>query len=200
MNMNSRSQILYLFLVAITFIGGYFFMRTAYLVSNEFPFTQEIILIFLGTIATIVITALLLNKQTEVELKKEENIKYIELKTSFYVQFLDYIEEMLSKPQIEKKDFMKLKALTHKLSLISSENFLERYHKFLNVFMKRSEDEYFSEMDINEISNELAKLCMEIRKDLLSESGTQKTPLSKRVNRLIMGNIRLLKIGTKDSP
>ena len=194
MNTHTKAQWLYLILVAITFIGGYFFLRAAYMVSNEFPFTQEIILIFLGTIATIVITALLLNKQTEVELKKEENIKYIELKTNFYVQFLDYVEEMLSKPTVTKADFMKLKALTHKLSLISSESFLERYHDFLNVFLKSSEDECFSELDINRISNELAELCLEIRNDLLSESGTKKEPLSKRVTKLIMNNTRLLKL------
>ena len=194
MNTHTKAQWLYLILVAITFIGGYFFLRAAYMVSSEFPFTQEIILIFLGTIATIVITALLLNKQTEVELKKEENIKYIELKTNFYVQFLDYVEEMLSKPTVTKADFMKLKALTHKLSLISSESFLEKYHDFLNVFLKSSEDECFSELDINRISNELAELCLEIRNDLLSESGTKKEPLSKRVTKLIMNNTRLLKL------
>jgi len=89
---------------------------------------------------------------------------------------------------------MKLKALTHKLSLISSESFLERYHDFLNVFLKSSEDECFSELDINRISNELAELCLEIRNDLLSESGTKKEPLSKRVTKLIMNNTRLLKL------
>ena len=194
MNTHTKAQWLYLILVAITFIGGYFFLRAAYMVSSEFPFTQEIILIFLGTIATIVITALLLNKQTEVELKKEENIKYIELKTNFYVQFLDYVEEMLSKPTVTKADLMKLKALTHKLSLIASESFLEKYHDFLNVFLKSSEDEHFSDVDINRISNELAELCLEIRNDLLSESGTKKEPLSKRVTKLIMNNTRLLKL------
>lgn len=197
MNTHSKTQWLYLILVAVTFIGGYFFLRAAYMVSNAFPFTQEIILIFLGTIATIVITALLLNKQTEVELKKEENIKYIELKTNFYVQFLDYVEEMLSKPTVTKKDFMKLKALTHKLSLISSESFLEQYQDFLNVFLKSSEDEHFSDVDINRISNELAKLCLEIRNDLLSESGTKKEPLSKQVKNLILKNTRALKLKNK---
>ncbi len=197
MRNHSRTQWIYLILVTITFVGGYFFLRAAYLVSSDFPFTQEIILVFLGTIATIVITALLLNKQTEVELKKEENIKYIELKTNFYVQFLDYVEEMLSKPSVTKEDFMRLKALTHKLSLISSENFLEQYRHFLNVFLESSEDEYFSEMDINKISDELAKLCLEIRNDLLSEPGKKPIPLSKRVTKLILNNTHALRLKKK---
>ncbi|APF19090.1 hypothetical protein [Caldithrix abyssi] len=193
MTTHTKTQWIYLILVAITFVGGYLFLRSAYLISSDFPFTQEIILVFLGTIATIVITALLLNKQTEVELKKEENIKYIELKTNFYVQFLDYVEEMLSKPTISEKDFMRLRALTHKLSLVSSERFLEQYRNFLNVFLKSSEDKHFSEMDIDEISSELARLCLEIRHDLLSESGTQKIPLTQRVSKVILNNTRVLK-------
>ncbi|MHB2148221.1 hypothetical protein ACX8XP_04125 [Calditrichota bacterium LG25] len=193
MTTHTKTQWIYLILVAITFVGGYLFLRSAYLISSDFPFTQEIILVFLGTIATIVITALLLNKQTEVELKKEENIKYIELKTNFYVQFLDYVEEMLSKPTVSEKDFMRLRALTHKLSLVSSERFLEQYRNFLNVFLKSSEDKHFSEMDIDEISSELARLCLEIRYDLLSEAGTQKLPLTQRVSKVILNNTRVLK-------
>ena len=180
-------------LVAITFIGGYMFLRIAYYSSAQFPFTQEIILVILGTLATIMITAVLLNKQTEVELKKEENIKYLELKTNIYTQFLDQVEMMLEKAQITDRDFLKLKALTHKLSLIASESFLEQYRHFLNVFMETSEDSYFSSMDINKINDEIAKLCLEIRNDLMSKSEEKEEPLTKKASRLILSNMRLLK-------
>jgi len=136
----TATNLLYLILVAIIFVGGYFFLRAAYYSTAQMPFTQEIILIVLGTLATILITATLLNKQTEVELKKEENIKYLELKTAIYTQFLDQVEAMLEKAEITDKDFIKLKAQTHKLSLIASEQFLEQYQNFLNVFMESSED------------------------------------------------------------
>ncbi len=193
-NRYKTQDLLYLSLLAVTFIGGYMFLRAAYLSTSALPFTQEIILVFLGTIATIMITAILLNKQTEVELKKEENIKYIELKTQFYVQFLDYVESMLEKTTLTEKDFMKLKALTHKLSLISSETFLEEYRKFLNVFLETSEDEHFSAMDINKISDAIAKLCLEIRNDLLGEARQPQLPPSKKASRLVLGNTRILKL------
>ncbi len=190
----SATNLLYLVLVAVIFVGGYFFLRAAYYSTAQMPFTQEIILIVLGTLATILITATLLNKQTEVELKKEENIKYLELKTSIYTQFLDQVEAMLEKTEITDKDFIKLKALTHKLSLIASEQFLEQYHNFLNVFLESSEDSYFSSMDINKINDEIAKLCIEIRKDLLSDSQREKETLTKKAARLVMRNMRALKI------
>ena len=74
-------NISYLLLSLLTLVAGYFFTRLAYKATIDFPFTQEIVLIILGTLATILITALLLNKQTEVEIEKEQNIRHIELKT-----------------------------------------------------------------------------------------------------------------------
>jgi hypothetical protein len=194
----TATNLLYLILVAIIFVGGYFFLRAAYYSTAQMPFTQEIILIVLGTLATILITATLLNKQTEVELKKEENIKYLELKTAIYTQFLDQVEAMLEKAEITDKDFIKLKAQTHKLSLIASEQFLEQYQNFLNVFMESSEDAYFSSMDINKINEEIAKLCIEIRKDLLSDSTREKESLTQKAARLVMRNMRALKLKTEE--
>jgi len=79
-----ENNVLLLIMSASVFIGGYLFLRLAYHVADKFPFTQEIILVVLGTLATILITAMLLNKQTEVELQKEQSIKFIELKTETY--------------------------------------------------------------------------------------------------------------------
>jgi len=58
----------------------------------------------LGTIITIMITAILLNKQTEVELKKEENIKFIELKTDIYIQLIDHLEQIFLDGDLDKKE------------------------------------------------------------------------------------------------
>ena len=50
------------------------------------------------------ITAILLNKQTEVELKKEENIKFIELKTDIYIQLIDHLEQIFLDGDLDKKE------------------------------------------------------------------------------------------------
>ena len=81
----TRENFIYMLLSIFLIIGGYWFLRYAYHVADVAPFSQEIVLVILGTIITIFITAILLNKQTEVELKKEENIKFIELKTDIYL-------------------------------------------------------------------------------------------------------------------
>lgn len=79
------------FITLVLFIAGYIFLRLAYHVADELPFSQEWVLIVLGTLVTITLTALLLNKQTEVELKKEERAKFLDLKTSIYFQLLIHI-------------------------------------------------------------------------------------------------------------
>ncbi len=101
--MNNKS-LLTLILTAITFIGGYVFLRYAYKVTDHFPFTQEIVLIVLGTVATVLITALLLNKQTAVEVEKEQTSKFIELKANTYEQLIQRIKDMSMAKSITKDD------------------------------------------------------------------------------------------------
>jgi hypothetical protein len=64
-------QLIYLVLSLATLVAGYAYLRYAYRVADRTPFTQEIVLIILGTVATVFITALLLNQQTAVEIEKE---------------------------------------------------------------------------------------------------------------------------------
>ncbi len=80
--MNKSLQ--YLLISIATFIFGYIFLKTAYFSSQESPFTKEIVLIVLGTIVTIAITSALLNKQSEVELEKEQRVKIFDSKSDLY--------------------------------------------------------------------------------------------------------------------
>ena len=70
----------YLLISFATFICGYVFLRLAYYESVKIPFVQEVVLIVLGTIATVAITAALISKQSEIELEKEQRVKIFDLK------------------------------------------------------------------------------------------------------------------------
>ncbi len=160
-------------LSAITVIGGYFFLRYAYRVTDNTPFTQEIVLIFLGTIATLLITATLLNKQTEVELKKEQSIKYLELKAGIYMELIGYIEDLILKRELEHSDTVKLQFLTHRLATVASPDVLVEYTNFLNAFEKSYTDKKIDDIDEDELSKALARLTVKIRKDLIGELDRQ---------------------------
>lgn len=164
-----RENLFYLLTTAAVVVGGYAFLRYAYRVTDRTPFTQEIVIIVLGVIGTVLITATLLNKQTEVELRKEQSIKFIELKTRVYMGLYELIESMLIKGDITPRELMHLQFMTHKLSLVASPNVLFQYAEFLNIFTASAADLNIDPQQANAISRALARLAVEIRKDLVGE-------------------------------
>ena len=157
---------LYLLLSFVTLVAGYTYLRYAYNVTDSFPFTQEIVLIILGTVSTIFITSLLLNKQTAVEIEKEQNIRYIDLKTTTYQQLLDLLEEMSLLEKFTNKELIKLQFITHRLAVIASPEVIEEYQSFLNVIEAISDDNSFYG-DMSQLHGSLSSLTLQIRKDIL---------------------------------
>jgi len=180
-------QVLYLLLTFFTLIAGYAYLRYAYKVTDSTPFTQEIVLILLGTIATVFITALLLNKQTAVEIEKEQNIRFLDLKTQTYERLLDLMEEMSVENTLSEKDITKLQFITHRLAIFASPVVLNEYNNFLNVISEISKDGTFNE-DQKVLSEALGKLTIQIRFDLLNENPSQKSYSVEQIKHMIKKN------------
>ena len=164
-----KENLLYMLLTIILMISGYWFLRYAYQVADQAPFSQEIVLVILGTIVTIFITAILLNKQTEVELRKEENIKFIELKTEIYVQLMDHLEQIIRDGHVDRNDRITLRMLAHKLAIVASSEVLIQFKSFINRFTEVAGDAEVGVEDVNELMDELALLSIHIRKDLIGD-------------------------------
>ncbi len=175
---------------AVVFVGGYFFLRLAYHMTDTMPFTQEIILIVLGTLATILITAMLLNKQTSVELEKEQSIKFIELKTATYQQLIDSIEEMVQEEEVTHRMLTKLHFNTHRLAIFASPAVLEEYEKFLATLHQGVEDGHLGSRDADAISAALARLTIYIRADLVGELDTESSHSPREIRSQILTNAR----------
>ena len=109
-----------------------------YYSNSDFPYSQEILAAFIATVITILITSLLLNKQTEVEMLKEENLKILELKASIYNKLFSYLEEVFLKQEVTKSDIIKLKLINQKLSTIASINVLKIFEKFIEIKAKKT--------------------------------------------------------------
>lgn len=180
-------KIVYLGLTLLTVVAGYFYLRYAYKVTDSTPFTQEIVLIILGTLATIFITALLLNQQTAVEIQKEQNIKFLDLKANTYEKLLNLMEEMASSATISKEDITKLQFITHRLAIFSSPFVLKEYNNFLKVIAKISEDGSFLN-DTKELSDALSKLTVQIRLDLLNEKQDDIMYTQTQIKKMISNN------------
>ncbi len=185
-----RQDMLYLLLAVALVVGGYLWLRASYRVAEEWPFTQEILLVILGIVATVLITALLLNKQTEVELEKEWSLKFTELKMTIYTSLLDLLEEVLAAGQISQRERLRLQFITHKLSLVAGANVLDEYQRFLDVFQRASADDAYSSSEVREVQEALAQLTTEIRRDLVGESDAEAGYSQEAVSARIMSNMR----------
>ncbi len=185
-----RQDALYLLLSVMLVAGGYLWLRAAYRVAEEWPFTQEVLLVILGIVATVLITALLLNKQTEVELEKEWSLKFTELKVDIYNSLLTLLEEVLASRRISDAERLRLQFITHRLALVAAPNVLEEYQRFLEVFDRASSDDAYSAQEVREVQEALARLTTEIRKDLLGESDAAAGYSEERVDAQIMANAR----------
>ncbi len=182
-------NVIYLILTLITLVAGYLFLRLAYHASDNFPFTQEIVLIFLGTLATVFITALLLNKQTAVEIEKEQNIRYFELKTVTYRQLLDLLQEMSLVDKFSEKEIIQLQFITHKLAVIASAEVLEAYGSLLKTIKKIAIDKSF-DGDMRELHESVAALTVKIRHDILGVDTIEDEGFSQeRISEIISANI-----------
>jgi hypothetical protein len=189
----TRENLIYMLLSSILIIGGYWFLRYAYQVADAAPFSQEIVLVILGTIITILITAILLNKQTEVELKKEENIKFIELKTDIYLELFDHLEQIILEGNVNQKDKIKLRILAHKLAIVSSPDVLTQFEDFLEKFATVTQDELVGNTDTNILMDELAELSVYIRQDLIGDLDQRKGIDPKELAKQIIENSETFK-------
>ena len=187
-----KENIVYFILALLLVVGGFIFLRYEYYVANEFPFTQEFILVILGVIATVLVTALLLNKQTEVELRKEGNVKFLELKKQIYLEFLEHLEEVMRRRKISHDDDVELQFITHKLALVASPGVLKQYHDFLEVFSEATEDDAIHEGEEDRINEALAQLTVAIRRDLIGELDDQAEYSQRQISRQIIKNIHTL--------
>jgi hypothetical protein len=181
-----NKQFLYLLLSFITLLTGYAFLRYAYKVTDTVPFTQEIVLIILGTLATIFITSLLLNKQTTVEIQKEQSIRFLELKTNTYEKLFDLLENMSICDKIEEKDIINLQFITHRLAIISSADVLNEYKNFVTIMNQLLQDNSFSG-DSQVLHSAISKLTMKIRNDIINQE-TEKNYTTKDIEKIISFN------------
>ena len=163
--LENRQVLLFLFIVAMT--AGYFAFRLLYRVSDEFPFSQELLLVFLGAIATILITAMLLNQQTELELRKEGQVLLLDQKSATYMALIEHIGEIVEKGRLEVSALAELRVLNHKLAMIGSADVIAQFSDVLKRLDDASGDQEITDVEQALIMRAVAVLTYHMRCDLL---------------------------------
>lgn len=167
-----RDSLLLLSLAIILSISAYLFFQYTFRLSEDEPFYEGLLATLIGVIITAIITAALLNRQTEVELRKEENVKLFDLKVAIYTQLLDHIEGIILAETVTNRDIIKLRIINQKISFVASLSVLETFGAFSQAFALIASDRDLMMGEIDELLRKLGRLSVSIRFDLLESMNT----------------------------
>jgi hypothetical protein len=129
--------------------------------------TYELTAGLIGVIVTTLITFLLLNKQTNAELKKEENIMFLDLKAKIYTELMAQIQDILTKGEVKEIDLIEIKILNQKIAFIASEKVLEAFNEFSALFSEIARVADVTDKEEHMLFESLSKVSVAIREDLL---------------------------------
>ena len=155
--------------VAVAAASAYLLFRTV-LQESEHPITFELFAALIGVSITIVLTSILLNRQTTAELRKEENILFLNQKMKVYNELIDQLYDIISKKNILEEDMIEIRLLNQKLAFIASQEVLVSFNKFSRSFATLAKQDAMSDDDIDLLLLELSQMSIFIRQDLLLNS------------------------------
>ncbi|MGV6815698.1 MAG: hypothetical protein ACWA44_00330 [Thiotrichales bacterium] len=145
-------------------------------------------LIVMGTLMTVLITALLLNKQTEVELKKEQSLRYLELKSELYMDIIHDLEQVLAHTELTERDLLHLEFFSHRLAIAASPQVLDEYSRFVTTISTSLSDMALNDDESDDISRALARLTVHMREDLIGQSDREYRIDPAQLNSRILSN------------
>ncbi len=188
MNKFVRENVIPFITTLAAIAAGYWFFRFSYEVSAPFPFSQEIILLLLGAIVTGSITAVLLNRQTLNELKKEESVKFLNIKMDIYQSLMDGLVGSIVAGETKREDIIRLRFLAQKLALVASPAVLDQFGAFLRVYSEVSRDHDLRPGEEDRVMEALAHLTVTIREELSELSGRAGRVPSSMIKSTILNN------------
>lgn len=163
-----KRNIILLITIAIAATSAYLLFRTV-LRQSENPITFELFAALIGVSITIVLTSILLSRQTRAELRKEENIMFLNLKVKIYQELIDQLHDIISKKKILEEDMIEIRLLNQKLAFIASQNVLFAFQKFSQCFASMAVKSGIGNNEIDTLLVELSNLSFYIRQDLIHQ-------------------------------
>ncbi len=162
-----ESRPVLIFLILLTSAVSYLTFRYLYGISGDFPFSQEILLVFIGAVATVLITAILINQQTELELRKEGQVLLLDQKSATYTALIEHIGEIVEKGSMDPTELGELRILNHKLAMIGSAAVIRKFNDVLDLLDEAMRGETIEEATRARLTRAVAILTHHMRRDLL---------------------------------
>lgn len=165
-------------------IGMVFLFRSMYLAEDTLPFAQEMTLIFLGAVVTIILTAALLNRQTDLELRKEGRVIILQQQCDIYMACIEKVAEIVETARHDAKLIDELRVLNHKLAVVASAGVVSSFEQVLESLQSGFADGTLSDGDGERVMNAVADLTIAMRSDVLYAAAfpSQNTERAVRLN------------------
>lgn len=164
-----RTQAILAALFVLVLAVGYLGFRYFYGVSGDLPFAQELVLVFLSALATVLITGMLLNRQTELELRKEGKVLLLDQKNSVYMAVAEKVAEIVEHGRWDDEMIAELRVLNHKLAIIGSASVIRDFQKVLGALQTGLAEGWLSDRHADAVMDAMAGLTFAMRRDLLGE-------------------------------
>ena len=174
-------DIIYVIAAILLVVISYFFFRLLYFSGSPMPFAQEMILVFLGAVATIYLTSALLNRQTELELRKEGRVIILQQKSDVYMACIETVARIVEGGCHDAKLIDELRILNHKLAVFASSSVIQAQELLLQQLLSSLSDGQISNADGNEIMNKLTEMTSAMREDILHEIGLEEADMTRKI-------------------
>ena len=174
--MTYRSRDLaYLVVAVVCGIGIYFMFCTMYMAEEPLPFAQEMTLVFLGGAVTIALTAALLNRQTELELRKEGRVIILQQQCAIYMACIEKVAKIVENIRHDAVLIDDLRVLNHQLAVVASEEVVVRFEAVLDALLSGFADGALSGADGEKVMQSVADLTTAMRSDVLQNTALTST-------------------------
>lgn len=174
-----------LYAVILTVLG---FLVFRLLLSEEAPdYATEISAAVFGGLITIVITGVLLQKQSDVDMRKDRNAKMLEAKLALYEKLMEEVGRILSgtgggspdEADGKKTDIMDhlvaVQVLNQRLAVLGNDKVVERFSAFASKFAeaarlaKGRKGQLLTAAEKDGMLAALGEMSVEMRLDVISE-------------------------------
>ena len=182
-----KRDVVYMALAVVLLIVAYAAFRLLFYAGEGSVFAQESILVLLGAVATIFITATLLNRQTELELRKEGSVLLLEQKNAIYMGAIETVADIVEGRRYDDELVDALRVLNHKLAVVGSREVIAAFHDVLTKLHKGLGSGELGEQAAEEVMHAIAEVTVAMRADMLSEIGDK---IDEEVRKAILSNSR----------
>ncbi|MGI8366657.1 MULTISPECIES: hypothetical protein [Sphingomonas] len=149
--------------------------RTMYMAEEPLPFAQEMTLVFLGGVVTIALTAALLNRQTELELRKEGRVIILQQQCAIYMACIEKVAKIVENIRHDAVLIDDLRVLNHQLAVVASEEVVVRFEAVLDALLSGFADGALSGADGEKVMQSVADLTTAMRSDVLQNTALTST-------------------------